>query len=201
MSRQFNDYFFESGMYTLADPTEYPYYSIGDGFDYGVCKDGFVCNKDGHILTNKKGDKSGHQAVCLYKDGKRYYKYVHRLVAETFIPNPNDLPVVRHLNDDVYDNRVENLAWGTQKDNHNDAVRNGTFKPFDDEARQKMIETVRRPVRVIDIQTGEYEDFYSLNEACRQKHLQQSNAWKVLRSERRSVSGYRLEYLDKEAGY
>lgn len=52
---------------------------------------------------------------------------LHRLLALTFIgPAPFDGAVVRHLNDDRTDNRIENLAWGTTLENHRDMVRNGT---------------------------------------------------------------------------
>lgn len=50
---------------------------------------------------------------------------VHRLVALAFIPNPEDYPVVRHLDDDKVNNSVMNLAWGTYRDNSLDATRNG----------------------------------------------------------------------------
>ena len=52
----------------------------------------------------------------------------HRLIAECFIPNPNNYPLVRHLNDNKFDIRIENLAWGTKSDNMNDAVLNGKIK-------------------------------------------------------------------------
>ena len=63
-------------------------------------------------------DKKGYQRVGLMKDGKLITKKVHRLVAENFIPNPNNLPSVNHINSIKHDNRVENLEWSTQKE-HN----------------------------------------------------------------------------------
>jgi hypothetical protein len=65
-------------------------------------------------------------AVTLNADGFQLDRSVHRIVAETFIPNPDDLPLVRHLDDDRSNNNVFNLEWGTQADNMADARRNGT---------------------------------------------------------------------------
>lgn len=73
--------------------------------------------------------KRGYFTVALHNHGQRTAT-VHRLVAEAFIPNPNKLPVVRHLNDSPLDNRLENLSWGTQRDNTNDAIRNGTHRSW-----------------------------------------------------------------------
>lgn len=69
---------------------------------------------------------SGHRAVSL-QDSERgaIQTYVHRLVAEAFIPNPDNLPFVLHWDDDPGNNRVENLRWGSRADNGRDAVRNG----------------------------------------------------------------------------
>ena len=56
--------------------------------------------------------------VALYNDnGKKQYLLVHRLVAELFIPNPNNLPQVNHIGEDKTNNRVDNLEWISQKDN------------------------------------------------------------------------------------
>lgn len=52
--------------------------------------------------------------------GRREVMHLHRLLAQMFIPNPDNLPVVRHLNDNPRDYRLENLAWGTQADNMQD---------------------------------------------------------------------------------
>jgi hypothetical protein len=60
-------------------------------------------------------------------DGERRKVRVHRLVAEVFIPNPDALPCVRHLNGDPQDNRAANLAWGTYLDNEHDKHQHGTW--------------------------------------------------------------------------
>lgn len=70
-------------------------------------------------------NQHGHQYVGITDNrGNKKKVLVHRMVAETFIDNPNNYPIVRHLNDIPDDNRVRNLAWGTQHDNHMDAKRN-----------------------------------------------------------------------------
>ena len=61
------------------------------------------------ISLLKKGD--GYIQVNLCYNGKLYKKYVHRLVAEAFIPNPDNLPEVNHLDEDKTNNSVDNLEW------------------------------------------------------------------------------------------
>lgn len=58
-------------------------------------------------------DHNGYPRVVLRKNGKKYNHSVHRLVAETWIPNTDCLPQVNHINGDKNDNRVENLEWCT----------------------------------------------------------------------------------------
>lgn len=54
---------------------------------------------------------SGYEGVDLYKNGKARPVMIHRVVAEAFIPNPNNYPCVNHKNEDKTDNRAENLEW------------------------------------------------------------------------------------------
>src|SRR5258708_7367426 len=81
------------------------------------------------ILKNWKNSE-GYLMVKLSKRGVCRQHAIHRLLALTFIPNPqpNIFDCVRHLNDDKLDNRLINLAWGTKKDNAYDQMRNGIFK-------------------------------------------------------------------------
>lgn len=53
----------------------------------------------------------GYVSIHLNKDGKGKTKLVHRIVAEAFLPNPNNLEMINHKNEDRSDNRVENLEW------------------------------------------------------------------------------------------
>lgn len=63
------------------------------------------------LLTNRSKNKDSYLVVVLCKGGIHYNRYGHRLVAEAFIPNPNDYEEVNHKNGIKYDNRIENLEW------------------------------------------------------------------------------------------
>ena len=70
---------------------------------------GHVKNKHGRIL--KPEIRTGYYSVDLMKNGKRYKFRVHRLVAEAFIPNPDNLPMVNHKDEDKLNNLASNLEW------------------------------------------------------------------------------------------
>lgn len=72
-------------------------------------------------------DKKGYLRFGLMKNSKLYTKKGHRLVAENYIPNPNNYPQVNHINGIKNDNRVENLEWCTNKQNAHHAIAMGLF--------------------------------------------------------------------------
>lgn len=83
-------------------------------------------------IKNIKGEisklcyhRQGYLRVMV--DGKA--RMVHRLIAMTFIPNPENKKTVNHINANKEDNRVENLEWATQSENNQHAVRNH-LKPY-----------------------------------------------------------------------
>ena len=79
-------------------------------------------NKIGIMHPTRSG--AGYLAVTLRDNCKPKVVYVHRLVAEAFIPNPSDMPEINHINEDKTDNRVENLEWCTHRYNVNYGKRN-----------------------------------------------------------------------------
>ena len=83
----------------------------------------FKVFKRGRILKTHT-NKLGYAHVILTDmDGKQHMKYVHRLVAITFIPNPDNLNEVDHINRIRNDNRPENLRWVTRTENVNNQER------------------------------------------------------------------------------
>lgn len=65
--------------------------------------------------------------VGLSKDGANIFRPVHKLVADAFIPNPQNYPIVRHYDDNPGNNAATNLRRGTYSDNQHDRVRNGIY--------------------------------------------------------------------------
>lgn len=75
------------------------------------------------IYKYQKEHYKGYLQVSLKKDGKKYKKYVHRLVAENFLLNPNNLPQVNHKDENKKNNHVDNLEWCTNEYNLNYGTR------------------------------------------------------------------------------
>ena len=91
----------------------------------------YLCNENGEIyslLRNKilKGRSlKGYKRVALMKDGKTIDVLVHRLIAQTFLPNPENKPYINHIDGDKTNNSVSNLEWCTQKENVQHAIETG----------------------------------------------------------------------------
>jgi hypothetical protein len=89
---------------------------------YEVSSEGRVKSLGRKPGIMRPGLSNGYLKVGLTKDGIRSRFRVHRLVAEAFIPNPDNKPEVDHINGDRKDNRVENLRWMTHQENNNNPV-------------------------------------------------------------------------------
>ena len=112
---------------------------------------GYKC---GGILLRQTCDQRGYPRVNLYKNGKMKNKTVHRLVAEAFIPNPNNYLEINHKDEVKGNNNVENLEWCTRKYN----VNHGT-------GLKRSIQKRYKKVRAVNIKTGAVLTFSSTIEA------------------------------------
>ena len=85
----------------------------------------------GNVRSIKRNNKilrprnvGGYLQLVLYKNGLKTPKYIHRLVAEAFIPNPDNLPQVNHIDEDTTNNALCNIEWCTADYNTNYGNRN-----------------------------------------------------------------------------
>ena len=95
--------------------------------DYKINESGVVINKNGHVMRTAVNN-SGYLRTTLEVPNtnpvRRKNESIHRLVAETFIPNPDNKPCIDHINTNRADNRVENLRWVTYSENSYNPITN-----------------------------------------------------------------------------
>lgn len=149
--------------------------------------------KPGHCGTNR-----AYPCVVLRKDDKSYMCMVHRLVAEAFIPNPDRLPLVRHLDGDPDNNDITNLAWGTTPDNVQDSIGMGTFHYPTDEDRAKAYAARRKPINAYNSNGNFVETYESATAAAKSLGVTPPRVSQVLNGQRPHTRGYRFELARKE---
>ena len=149
-----------------------------------------VKSKDGKIMKFKGRDlkpqisKKGYSIVRLYKNGVAKNWKVHRLVAEAFLPNPDNLPEVHHLNHDTKDNRAENLKWVTiyeQRDDH--------WKAAISKANGTKLHVVGHGIDKIFISSLEVE---------RELGIANSYVSQTAKGKFKQAKGYKIYFADQE---
>lgn len=89
------------------------------GFEnYSVSNFGNVMNDSTGRILKQSIDDNGYQFVCLSENGNTNTKRIHKLVADAFLPNPENKRCVDHINNDRLDNNLTNLRWVTYGQNN-----------------------------------------------------------------------------------
>ena len=142
--------------------------------------------KEKILKPQKTGDS--YLQVHLYLDGKGKFYLVHRLVAQAFLPNPDNLPEVNHKDENPKNNNVDNLEWCTSKYNSNYGTRN-----------QRVAEKISKPILAIDKRTGLILKFVSSIEAERETGIDHSSIIKCCKGKMNSCGGFYWMYADADA--
>lgn len=93
--------------------------------NYRIERDGRVYSLRKNKYLTPKRNHDGYLRIQIWDKGKCSFVAIHRLVAQEYIPNPENKPFVNHINGNKQDNRVENLEWCTQKENIQHAFKTG----------------------------------------------------------------------------
>ena len=169
---------------------------------YGISKDGEIKTfKTGHIKTLCLNQNSQYYVVNLYNDeGKACRPLVHRLVALTYLPNPNNLPQVNHKDENKFNNNVDNLEWCSISYNLTygtrlSRVQKATLgKPKPREKQLGLIQIHPTDNIVIDVFKGAK---YAA-EAIHMASITQIRDVANHKQYRHTAGGYRWEYIEYE---
>ena len=93
--------------------------NIFDFIGYQVSNFGRIRSLKTYKILKQYNHRNGYMFVSLSHHGKHFNLYIHRLVAEAFIPNPDNLPEVNHKDENPSNNNVNNLEWCNRKYNAN----------------------------------------------------------------------------------
>ena len=152
---------------------------------YSVSDTGEVRNdKTGRILKQRSSNEYRRVSLTMGHGQMKNFA-VHRLVAEAFIPNPENKDIVNHKDGVRYHNTVKNLEWCTQSENSIHAHQTGLvgFKK-------------KRPVRQFNLDGDWMMDFESATEASRQCDCQQGKITEVCLGNRKTAGNYQWRYVD-----
>lgn len=153
---------------------------IPDFDKYEISDHGNVRNKrTKHILKTQIGN-SGYTNVALFAKDKTIRKNIHRLVAENFISNPNELPAVNHMDGNKRNNASTNLEWCTRSQNMRHAYNNGLWEPPNS-----------IPVRIVE--TG--ETFSTISECAHHINGNISHIYQCIIGNRTTHKGLHFERI------
>ncbi len=174
---------------------------IENSKNYWIDIDGSIYSRDyrfgrkGQLIKRTMQENFGY-TICsiLDNNGHKKWRRVNRIVAEAFIPNPDNLPVVGHKNNIKNDNRVENLYWTTFSENTQKAVDDKLLK------NDKGIEDSQsKPVNMYETCSNKLlKSFGSISEAVRETGLSKTTIARQAKYKRPTRRDYYFRYIDDE---
>lgn len=174
--------------HTIMNKEEKEIFREIDGFpDYEISNLGRVCSFKGRyprILKPRK-NRDGYPYVILCTSRKHVTKTVHRLVAEAFVPNPENKPQVNHIDEDKENNMAENLEWVTCREN----INHGTGVKRSAESRMNHKSYSKSVVQYTPdgVFLAEYP---SIKEAERVTGIDHSLISKICKGKQKTAGGY-----------
>lgn len=162
--------------------------------------DGYLISNLGNVKSFKQGyehslkqtkSNRGYLTVCFTTKGKCKNHYIHRLVAQAFIPNPENKPQVNHKDGNKLNNCVDNLEWVSACENMRHAYKNNLIKHCfgSDNHNHKNIYQISTDGKTI-------KEWGSITEASRELNLKQSSISRVCLGKRKTTGGYIWKYKD-----
>ena len=144
---------------------------------------------------------TGYPATHLCKDGKCNCVLIHRLVAEHFIPNPENKPEIDHINCDVKDFRLENLRWVSSKENSNNPntlrkhwSKNGGVSYF--KGKIGKLNTLSKQVLQLDLNGDILKFWHSLMDIHRELNYDCGHISECCKGKRQTHKGYRWMWVE-----
>lgn len=141
----------------------------------------------GKILTGILVKTNGYLKVTLSKNGKTNQLQIHRLVAEAFIPNVNNYPVVNHKDENKLNNCINNLEWCTYKHNNNYGNRSEKYSKT-----RKMNKT--KNVYQYDLEGNLINIFKNIKEAKKNLNIFNDSISRCCRKIQKTAGGFKWEY-------
>lgn len=170
------------------DIPNFPHYKINKSGQIkridAIIKDsnGLEFFRRGRILSNRK-HKNGYIQVDMCENGISHTKFVHVLLATVFIPNPNNLPLVNHIDENPSNNDLSNLEWCNYSYNAKHSINK----------IRKGHEKEQKAVYRIDVNTKEEVRYNGIREAARENKIYHSNIrYAILHNSR--CAGYKWRY-------
>lgn len=146
------------------------------------------------ILRASKNQSTGYMQVGLYEPStqKNMPKYVHRLVAEAFLPNPDNLPQVDHIDGNRQRNCKSNLRWVSRK--FNNSRKRAKLLRAQNSSKNSHIHQFVKATK-----NGEVRYFKGINQAAKELGFSHVLGIKVIRGDFKYAKGWTLEYIDRKS--